>query len=85
MLQQNQPDDYVIATGTSRKLEDFVAHTFSELNLDWKEYVVADKRLLRPTDIALGKGKPAKAKQELGWQAKSQMSDIVSMMIQAKI
>lgn len=62
MLQQNQPDDYVIATGTSRKLEDFVAHAFSELNLDWKEYVVANKRLLRPTNIALGKGKPAKAK-----------------------
>jgi GDPmannose 4,6-dehydratase len=84
MLQQNEPDDYVIATGTSHKLEDFVSHTFSELNLDWKEYVLTDKSLLRPTDITLGKGNPTKAKEKLGWQAKSKMQDIIKMMIQAK-
>lgn len=84
MLQQNEPDDYVIATGNSHKLEDFVSHTFSELNLDWKEHIQIDKSLLRPTDIALGKGNPAKAKQMLGWQAKKQLQDIVKMMIQAK-
>jgi GDPmannose 4,6-dehydratase len=84
MLQQNEPDDYVIATGNSHKLEDFVSHTFSVLNLDWKEHIQIDKSLLRPTDIALGKGNPAKAKQMLGWQAKKQLQDIVKMMIQAK-
>jgi GDPmannose 4,6-dehydratase len=84
MLQQDKPDDYVIATGTSHRLEDFVNHAFSELNLDWKEHIRIDKSLLRPTDIALGKGNPAKAKQKLGWQAKNQLQDIVKMMIQAK-
>jgi GDPmannose 4,6-dehydratase len=84
MLQQNEPDDYVIATGTSHKLEDFVSHTFSELNLDWKKYVLTDKSLLRPTDITLGKGNPTKAKEKLGWQAKSKMQDIIKMMIKAK-
>jgi GDPmannose 4,6-dehydratase len=81
MLQQDQPDDYVIATGTSQKLADFVASAFAEFNLDWEEHVITDKSLLRPTDIALGKGNPAKAKQKLGWQAQYQMQDIVRMML----
>jgi GDPmannose 4,6-dehydratase len=84
MLQQQAPDDYVIATGTSHKLADFVDYTFSALNLDWQKYVVSDKNLLRPTDIALGKGNPAKAKEKLEWQAKNQLPDIVKMMIQAR-
>jgi GDPmannose 4,6-dehydratase len=81
MLQQDQPDDYVIATGNSQKLADFVATAFAEFNLDWEEHVITDKSLLRPTDIALGKGNPAKAKQKLGWQAQYQMQDIVRMML----
>jgi GDPmannose 4,6-dehydratase len=81
MLQQDQPDDYVIATGTSQKLADFVASAFAEFNLDWEEHVITDKSLLRPTDIALGKGNPSKAKQKLGWQAQYQMQDIVRMML----
>ncbi|AFZ01027.1 GDP-mannose 4,6-dehydratase [Calothrix sp. PCC 6303] len=85
ILQKDQPDDYVIATGKSHKLEDFVAYAFAEFNLDWEEYVVTDKSLLRPTDIALGKGNPTKAKQQLGWQAEYQMQDIVRMMIQEKM
>jgi GDPmannose 4,6-dehydratase len=85
MLQQEIPDDYLVATGTSHKLKDFVRYTFSALNLDWKEYVVADNTLLRPTDIVLGKGNPDKAKRKLGWQAQTKMQDIVKMMIKAKI
>ncbi len=84
MLQKQEPDDYVIATGISHRLEDFVNYTFTELDLDWKEHVVIDESLLRPTDIELGKGNPSKAKEKLGWQAKSQMQDIIRMMIQAK-
>ncbi len=84
MLQQDKPDDYVISTGISHKLEDFVISAFSEFNLDWQEYVVTDQSLLRPTDIALGKGNPTKAHQKLGWQAQYKMQDIVRMMIQAK-
>jgi GDPmannose 4,6-dehydratase len=83
MLQQEQPDDYVIATGSSQKLADFVASAFAEFDLDWQEYVISDQSLLRPTDIALGKGNPAKAKQKLGWEAKYQMQDVVKMMLNA--
>jgi GDPmannose 4,6-dehydratase len=61
-----------------------VSYTFSALNLDWQEHVVTDKSLLRPTDIAMGKGNPAKAKDKLGWEAKYQLPDIIRMMIQAK-
>jgi GDPmannose 4,6-dehydratase len=84
MLQQEEPDDYVIATGTSHKLADFVSYTFSALNLDWQEHVVTDKSLLRPTDIAMGKGDPAKAREQLGWKANYQLQDIIKMMTQAK-
>jgi GDPmannose 4,6-dehydratase len=83
MLQQEQPDDYVIATGTSYKLEDFVAMAFAAVNLDWREHVSVDNSLLRPTDIAVGRGNPAKAKQKLGWQAKYQTPDIVRLMMEA--
>ena len=85
MLQQDTPDDYVIATGISHQLSDFVDYTFAELNLDWKEYVNVDKYLLRPTDITLGKGNPAKALKKMGWQAKVQMRDIIKRMIEAKV
>jgi GDPmannose 4,6-dehydratase len=84
MLQQDQPDDYAIATGTSHKLADFVRYTFDALDLDWQEHVVTDKSLLRPTDIAMGKGNPTKAKQKLGWEAKYQLQDVIKMMIQAR-
>jgi GDPmannose 4,6-dehydratase len=84
ILQYETPDDYVIATGKSCKLQDFVAATFAELGLDWKEHVMVDTSLYRPTDIALSRGNPTKAKEQLGWQAKYFIKDIVRMMIQAK-
>lgn len=84
MLQKDEPDDYAIATGISHKLEDFVDTAFAELKLDWREHVVIDKSLFRPTDIALGKGNPNKANQKLGWKARYQMDHVVRMMIQAK-
>lgn len=83
MLQQNQPDDYVIATGESYSLEEFVAQAFASVELDWQEYVVVDKSLYRPTDIAVGRGNPAKAKQNLRWEAQYKMPDVVRMMVEA--
>jgi GDPmannose 4,6-dehydratase len=85
MLQQENPDDYVIATGISQKLEDFVNDTFSKLNLNWHDHVVVDSNLLRPTDIAFGKGNPTKALEKLGWKAKSYMTNIIDMMIEEKL
>ncbi|BBD60743.1 GDP-D-mannose dehydratase [Nostoc sp. HK-01] len=84
MLQQEQPDDYVIATGETSKLEDFVAQAFACVGLDWQEYVTTDSSLLRPTDIVVGRGNPAKAKEKLGWQAQYTMKDVVRMMIEEK-
>ncbi|MBD2498705.1 GDP-mannose 4,6-dehydratase [Nostoc sp. FACHB-280] len=84
MLQQDEPDDYVIATGETSKLEDFVAEAFACLGLDWQEYVTTDGSLLRPTDIVIGRGNPARAKEKLGWQAQYTMKDVVRMMIEEK-
>lgn len=81
MLQQEEPDDYVIATGVSYKLEEFVAQAFHCVGLNWQDYVITDESLLRPTDLAISKANPSKAKQKLGWQAKYTMPDIVKMMI----
>lgn len=83
MLQQEQPDDYAIATGETNKLEDFVAEVFSYLGLDWREYLVIEQSLFRPTDIAISRGNPAKAKQLLGWEAQYKMKDIARMMVDA--
>jgi GDPmannose 4,6-dehydratase len=84
MLQQEQPEDYVIATGESHRLEEFVEAAFSELGLDWRRYVIKDSTLLRPADISLGRANPARARERLGWQARSRMRDVVRMMIQAE-
>jgi len=85
MLQQEQPDDYVIATGESSSLEEFVAAAFASVNLDWHHHVVIDNSLLRPTDLAVGRGNPVKAKNKLGWEAKYKMKDVVQMMVKAKL
>jgi GDPmannose 4,6-dehydratase len=83
MLQHQEPDDYAIATGESRKLEDFVAAAFACVGLDWQEHVVTDASLLRPTDLAISKGNPAKANLKLGWRAQSKMNEVVQMMVEA--
>lgn len=85
MLQQEQADDYAIATGESHKLEDFVAAAFACVGLDWQEHVVADASLLRPTDLAISRGNPTKAKEKLGWEAQYKMPDVVRMMVEARL
>ncbi len=83
MLQQDQADDYVVATGQSYSLEDLVAQAFYCAGLNWQEYVVTDQSLLRPTDLAVSKANPAKAREKLGWQAQYKMPDAISMMVEA--
>ena len=68
MLQTERADDYVIATGETRPLEQFVARAFECVGLDWREHVESDKSLLRPTDLQRGWGNPAKAKRDLDWE-----------------
>ncbi len=81
MLQQNEPDDFVIATGRTYSLEDFVAMAFSKLDLDWKQFVTVDSNLMRPTDLAISRANPEKAKKILNWEASYDMQDVVAMMI----
>ncbi|ACK66138.1 NAD-dependent epimerase/dehydratase [Rippkaea orientalis PCC 8801] len=85
MLQQAEPDDYVVATGYSYSLEEFVAKTFEYLGLKWQDYVITDKTLLRPTDLAISRANPTKAKVKLGWEAQYKMPDIVKMMVEDKL
>jgi len=84
MLRQEKPDDYVIATGESHSLEEFVDAAFSSVHLNWRDHVVLDKALLRPTDLATGRGNPAKALAKLGWQAKHRMREVVQMITEAE-
>jgi GDPmannose 4,6-dehydratase len=81
MLQQERPDDYVIATGESRPLTEFIDHTFSCLHLDWREHVQTETALRRPSDILMSRANPSKAMIDLGWRAQSKMNDVVRMMI----
>ncbi len=83
MLQQARPDDYVIATGETNRLEDFVEEAFRLFGLDWRKHVQTDPSLLRPTDLAVGRANPAKARDKLGWQAKFKMRDVVREMTAA--
>ncbi|WP_292827376.1 GDP-mannose 4,6-dehydratase [Nostoc sp. JL33] len=85
MLQQSQPNDYVIAMGESSSLEDFLAAAFALVDLDWRHHVVINDSLLQPTDLAVGRGNPAKAKNKLGWQAQYKMQDVVQMMVKARL
>ncbi|MGF1478796.1 MAG: GDP-mannose 4,6-dehydratase [Cyanophyceae cyanobacterium] len=85
MLQQEQPDDYAIATGTSYSLAEFVARAFECVGLDWQDHVDTDASLLRPTELAISRGNPAKARAKLGWQARYQMPEIVKMMVEASL
>ncbi|MBV8227584.1 MAG: GDP-mannose 4,6-dehydratase [Verrucomicrobia bacterium] len=83
MLQQPDPEDYVIATGQSRKLQEFVETAFRVVGLDWREYTVTDKTLYRPTEIMIGRGDASKAALKLGWKAEHTMDDVATMMVEA--
>jgi GDPmannose 4,6-dehydratase len=84
MLQQDHSDDYVIATGESYKLAEFIEIAFSLVGLNWHDCVISDNNLCRPTDIAISRGDPKKAKECLGWEARHKLNDIVKLMVQAR-
>ena len=84
MLQQPQPEDFVIATGQTNTLQDFVATVFEAVGLDWTQHVITDPTLLRPSEIMVSRGNPAKASAKLGWQAKRKMRDVIELIIEAE-
>jgi GDPmannose 4,6-dehydratase len=81
MLQQVVPEDYIVATGKSYSLRDFVIKVFSHLNLDWGKYTSIDSELMRPTDISVSRANPSKAKKNLNWRAQYDMQDVACMMV----
>ncbi|WP_435419189.1 GDP-mannose 4,6-dehydratase [Parerythrobacter aurantius] len=85
MLQQDSPADFVIATGTTVSLEDFVNLAFRFFGLDWREYVHQDNALLRPSDISYGAADPALAESRLGWKAMVSVEEMVARMCQAAV
>lgn len=85
MLQQPEPRDYVIGTGETHTVQEFVELAFSQLGLDWRRYVVIDPKLVRPAEVDLLISNPARARRELGWKPRVSFRDLVSMMVLADV
>ncbi len=85
MLQQDQPDDYVVATNETHSVREFVEETFSALDLDWKQFVKHDARYERPAEVELLIGNPAKAKRQLNWEPKVRFKELVKLMVDADL
>jgi GDPmannose 4,6-dehydratase len=84
MLQQDEPDDYVLATGETYTIQQFVEISFGIVGLNWRDYVVQDTRLERPVDVDLLVGDPSKAREKLGWQATTTLEEVVEIMVKAE-
>jgi GDPmannose 4,6-dehydratase len=85
MLQQETADDYVIATGETHTVEEFLQASFEYVGLDWREHVEIDARYYRPAEVDLLVGDPSKAKRQLGWEAKTPLDELVRLMVDADI
>jgi GDPmannose 4,6-dehydratase len=85
MLQQDQPDDYVIATGETHSVQELVEVAFAHAGLDWQKHVEVDQRFIRPAEVDLLIGDPAKAKKELGWVPTVDFKGLVHMMVDADL
>jgi GDPmannose 4,6-dehydratase len=81
MLQHEQPEDFVVATGESRTVREFLDASFSRLGLRWQDHVVIDPRYFRPTEVAALRGDASKARRLLGWQPRRSFGELVAMMI----
>ena len=85
MLQQDKPDDYVIATGETHSVREFLEESFAHVGLNWEKYVVQDARYMRPAEVDLLIGDPTKAEKQLGWKPKTKFKDLVKIMVEADI
>lgn len=83
MLQQDKPSDYVIATGSTITLKEFVSAVFKMADLDWKQYVIQDPSLFRPTDLMIGRADPTRANKNLGWSAATRGIEVAQKMYTA--
>jgi GDPmannose 4,6-dehydratase len=85
MLQQDQPDDYVVATGETHSVREFCEEAFSLLGLDWQQYLKHDARYERPAEVDLLVGDPAKARRQFGWEPKVHFKELVKIMVEADL
>jgi GDPmannose 4,6-dehydratase len=85
MLQQEQPDDYVIATGETHSVREFLEEVFSYVGLDWRKHLEIDQRYYRPAEVDLLIGDGSKAKRKLGWTAKTKFKELVRLMVDADL
>jgi GDPmannose 4,6-dehydratase len=85
MLQQDQPDDYVIATNETHSIREFLDAAFRHVGLDWKNHVEIDPRYYRPTEVDLLIGDYSKAKRQLGWEPKTKFAELVKLMVDADL
>jgi GDPmannose 4,6-dehydratase len=85
MLQQEQPDDYVVATGETHTVREFLDVAFGHLDLDWQQYVKIDPRYFRPTEVDLLIGDPSKAQRQLGWKPTVDFHQLAVMMVEADV
>jgi GDPmannose 4,6-dehydratase len=85
MLQQDKPDDYVVATGETYEIKEFLDIAFNHVNLNWHDYVAFDPRYLRPAEVDLLIGDPTKAKEKLGWEPSVSFEELVKLMVNADL
>jgi GDPmannose 4,6-dehydratase len=85
MLQQDKPDDYVVATGEAHSVKEFAQYAFDYVGLDWKKHTVIDKKLYRPAEVNILKGDPSRAMRKLGWKPTVKFEDLVRMMVDADL
>jgi GDPmannose 4,6-dehydratase len=85
MLQQSTPGDFVIATGHTTSLKDFLVTAFAHFHLNWQDHVEFDATFARPSDLPRGAANPGKAREQLRWQAQHRMPDVVRLMIEARL
>lgn len=85
MLQQDDPDDLVIATGETHSVKEFLNETFGRLDLDWKQFVEIDPTYFRPTEVDVLCGDPSKAKKNIGWESKIRFKELIKIMVDADL
>ena len=85
MLQQQEPDDYVVATGETHSIREFLDVAFGYVNLNWHDYVEFDSRYLRPAEVDLLVGDPTKVKEKLGWEPSVTFEELVKLMVNADL
>ena len=85
MLQQPEPDDYVVATNETHSVKEFLQVAFDHVGLDWKKYVEIDPRYYRPAEVDLLIGDYSKAKQKLGWEPKTKFVELTKLMVDADV